>query len=334
MGEIIAHTKSKMSKMKELENAVSDVFARFLSEKNNGRMARVDMCKMINTQIEMMTNTMGGCSGLPRYTVKSIMAPSMTHLINQGVECETKVCGHTFHTDEFHPKLTTEKIKFTTSSSSTTTTIAPTRRTFEDYCEYFQYDLDRRLKLDSDSRKCKRWDTDLIESIQYSMNQEKIPSYGCSYTICGETVFVEKVNQKDEIEVNICQDLQETIRNSYAQPLCEVMTFEKLEAANFGGVFENVVPDACQKCEDLKLCDFYICRTSDEQKNPKIPIILTTEKNSELETVGPTEFAAFIDLDIDIDGMALLKPVENNSKTQSSNALLLILCFLIFFIRK
>ena len=64
-------------------------------------------------------------------------------------------------------------------------------------------------------------------------------------------------------------------RNSYAQPLCEVMTFEKLEAANFGGVFENVVPDACQKCEDLKLCDFYICRTSDEQKNPKIPIILT-----------------------------------------------------------
>ena len=43
----------------------------------------------------MMTNTMGGCSGLPRYTVKSIMAPSMTHLINQGIECETKVCGHT-----------------------------------------------------------------------------------------------------------------------------------------------------------------------------------------------------------------------------------------------
>ena len=45
--------------------------------------------------LRMMTNTMGGCSGLPRYTVKSIMAPSMTHLINQGVECETKVCGHT-----------------------------------------------------------------------------------------------------------------------------------------------------------------------------------------------------------------------------------------------
>ena len=44
------------------------------------------------------------------------------------------------------------------------------------------------------------------------MNQEKIPSYGCSYTICGVTVFVEKVHQKDEIEVDICQDLQETIR--------------------------------------------------------------------------------------------------------------------------
>ena len=41
-----------MSTIKELENAVSDVFARYLSEKNNGRMARVDMCKMINTQIE------------------------------------------------------------------------------------------------------------------------------------------------------------------------------------------------------------------------------------------------------------------------------------------
>ena len=54
-----------------------------------------------------------------------------------------------------------------------------------------------------------------------------------------------------------------------------------------------------------------------------------------METLGPTEFAAFIDLDIDIDGMAFIKPVENNSKAHSSNALLLlILCFLIFRIRK
>ena len=54
-----------------------------------------------------------------------------------------------------------------------------------------------------------------------------------------------------------------------------------------------------------------------------------------MKTVGQTEFAAFIDLDIDIDGMAFIRPVENNSKTHSSNALLvLILCFLIFRIRK
>ena len=51
--------------------------------------------KKIFKNLRMMTNTMGGCSGLPRYTVKSIMAPSMTHLINQGIECEMKVCGHT-----------------------------------------------------------------------------------------------------------------------------------------------------------------------------------------------------------------------------------------------
>ena len=68
------------------------------------------------------------------------------------------------------------------------------------------------MKLNSDSKKCKEWDNDVIQSISTYMDQEKIPSYGCSYTICGETVFVEKVNQKDEIEVDICQDLQETIR--------------------------------------------------------------------------------------------------------------------------